>query len=217
MLFTFSFAPDRDVIMAHANRREEPHGRKRDACGLTGEEAIARYRSRNNPKPALTADIVIPARSQNKPQVLLMEQGGHPYIGKLALPGGFANENEPVEETAARELAEETGSEGIAMELVGVFSCPGRDPRGRVVSAAFAAVVNAEALTVQAGNDAAGALWYSIESSDSGLVLRNGTHIVPAEDLAFDHAEVLACSLAPSEPINQGALCSHRNAGRLSV
>ena len=82
---------------------------KRDARGLTESEAIARYRSRNYPKPALTADIIVVHPDTEGTKVLLVERGGHPFIGKLALPGGFANENEPVEETAARELEEETG------------------------------------------------------------------------------------------------------------
>lgn len=147
---------------------------KRDARGLTEAEAIARYRSRNYAKPALTADIVVLRPGHDGPQVLLVERGGHPFIGKLALPGGFANENEPVEETAARELEEETGVSGLSMELVGVFSRPGRDPRGWVVSAAFAAVVGEETLTVQAGDDAASANWYRVITTPSGLMLCRG-------------------------------------------
>lgn len=168
---------------------------KRDARGLTEAEAIARYRSRNYAKPALTADIVVLRPEQDGPQVLLVERGGHPFIGKLALPGGFANENEPVEETAARELEEETGVSGLSMELVGVFSRPGRDPRGWVVSAAFAAVVGEETLTVQAGDDAASANWYRVITTPSGLMLCRGKSSVPVEELAFDHAEVLLAAL----------------------
>ena len=172
---------------------------KRDARGLTEAEAIARYQSRNYPKPALTADIVVLSRLENKLQVLLVARGGPPYLGKLALPGGFANENEPIEETAARELAEETGVEGLSMELVGVFSRPGRDPRGWVVSAAFAALVDADRLTLQAGDDAARARWYPIEPADGRLTLRNGDTILPLEELAFDHAEVLTRALKQLE------------------
>ena len=92
---------------------------KRDARGLTEAEATARYRSRSYAKPALTADIVVLRAHSDGPQVLLVERGGHPFIGKLALPGGFANENEPVEETAARELEAETGASGPAAILGG--------------------------------------------------------------------------------------------------
>lgn len=168
---------------------------KRDARGLTEAEAIARYRSRNYAKPALTADIVVLRPDQDGLQVLLVERGGHPFIGKLALPGGFANENEPVEETATRELEEETGVSGLSMTLVGVFSRPGRDPRGWVVSAAFSSVVGNETLTVQAGDDAASAQWYTVIHTPSGLMLQRGDTVVPAGDLAFDHEEVLLAAL----------------------
>lgn len=174
---------------------------KRDARGLTEAEAIARYRSRNYPKPALTADIVVLSRTEAGLRVLLVERGGHPFMGALALPGGFANENEPIEETAARELAEETGVEGLSMKLVGVFSRPGRDPRGWVVSAAFAAVVDADQLTVQAGDDAADARWYAMEGSGDQLVLRNGDAVISAEELAFDHGSILARALEQLGPL----------------
>ena len=165
---------------------------RRDARGLTEAEAIARYRSRNYAKPALTADIVVFARMAGETRVLLVERGGHPFIGALALPGGFANENEPVEKTAARELAEETGVKGLCVELVGVFSQPGRDPRGWVVSAAFGAVVAAEELPVQAGDDAAAALWFRLVQEERGLYLERGGLRIAAEELAFDHGEILA-------------------------
>ena len=164
---------------------------RKDARGFTEAEAIARYRSRNYAKPALTADIVVFARGGSGVCVLLVERGGHPFIGKLALPGGFANENEPIEKTAARELAEETGVEGLSMELVGVFSRPGRDPRGWVVSAAFAAVVDAQGLTVRAGDDAAAALWHRLVQEESGLYLERDGQRIAAKELAFDHGEIL--------------------------
>ena len=167
----------------------------RDARGMTEAEAIARYKSRNYPKPALTADIVVFARAAEKTQVLLIRRKGHPFLGKLALPGGFANENEPIELTAARELEEETGVAGIPMKLVDVFSRPGRDPRGWVVSAAFVANVDAEKLTVQAGDDAAEAMWCDIEAAgDSFTLCLEGKEIDLAE-LAFDHEEVLKKAL----------------------
>ena len=168
---------------------------RRDARGLTEAESIERYRSRNYAKPALTADIVVFARGAEGGRVLLVERGGHPFIGALALPGGFANENEPVEETAARELEEETGVKGLSMALVGVFSRPGRDPRGWVVSVAYGAVVEAEELAVQAGDDAAAALWYRLVREEAGLYLERDGHRIAAEELAFDHGEILAQAL----------------------
>ena len=168
----------------------------RDARGMTEEEAIARYKSRNYPKPALTADIVVFARGEEKTQVLLIRRKGHPFLGKLALPGGFANENEPIELTAARELEEETGVSGIPMKLVDVFSRPGRDPRGWVVSAAFVANVDAEKLTVQAGDDAAEAMWCDIAWDGETISLSLDGKAIDLAELAFDHEEVLKKALA---------------------
>ena len=167
----------------------------RDSRGMTEAEAIARYRSRNYPKPALTADICVFARAGEGLKVLLIRRKGHPFIGKLALPGGFANENEPVEQTAARELEEETGVQGLELRLVDVFSKPGRDPRGWVVSAAFAAVADADKLNVQAGDDAAEADWYDVALTQHGLTLAFNGSQIPTEELAFDHEEVLTRAL----------------------
>ena len=171
----------------------------RDSRGKTEAEAIARYRSRNYPKPALTADICVFARKGEGLKVLLIRRKGHPFIGKLALPGGFANENEPVEQTAARELEEETGVQGLELKLVDVFSKPGRDPRGWVVSVAFAAVADAEKLNVRAGDDAAEADWYDVAMTEHGLVLAFNGASIPVTELAFDHEEVLPKALKTLE------------------
>ena len=155
-----------------------------DKNGLTEEQAIARYRSKNYPKPALTADNVIFRKEDGLIKLLLIRRGGHPFIGKWALPGGFANENEPVEITAARELMEETGLTGIPQRFSGFYSAPGRDPRGWVVSAAFAALVEDGAYNAVAADDADDAKWFTVE---------NGTIKELAEcDLAFDHARIIS-------------------------
>ena len=167
----------------------------RDARGLTEAEAIARYRSRNYPKPAMTADIVVFARAGEGLKVLLIRRKGHPFIGKLALPGGFANENESVEQSAARELEEETGVTGLELKLVDVFSKPGRDPRGWVVSVAFVSVVDASRLSVHAGDDAAEADWYDISIGTDGLKLAYHGGEIALSELAFDHEEVLIKAL----------------------
>ena len=167
----------------------------RDARGMTEAESIARYRSRNYPKPALTADIVVFAKEGEGLKVLLIRRKGHPFIGKLALPGGFTNENEPVEQTAARELEEETGVKGLELKLVDIFSKPGRDPRGWVVSAAFVSLVDASRLTVQAGDDAADADWYDISLDAEGLKLAIRGEQIDLSELAFDHQEVIIKAL----------------------
>jgi len=161
----------------------------RDKRGLTEAEAIERYRAKNYPKPALTADIAVFARGEAGVRLLMIRRGGHPFLGCWALPGGFADAGETIEQTAARELQEETGLAGLPLRLVGVYSAPGRDPRGWTVSAAYAVCVEAGQLHAVAGDDAAEAGWFDV---------RNGAVVLPeGEKPAFDHAQIIgdACAL----------------------
>lgn len=157
-----------------------------DKNGRTEAEAIAIYKTKNYPKPALTADNVIFRREDGKIKLLLIKRGGHPFLGKWALPGGFADMNEPVEHTAARELEEETGLTGIPQTLTGFYSAPGRDPRGWVVSAAFAALLEDGVYNAQAADDADAAAWFEV-SPDGSTV-----YGLAPEDIAFDHARIIA-------------------------
>ena len=161
-----------------------------DKKGLTEAQALERYRKKNYPKPALTADIVIFSETSQDAKVLLIRRGNHPFCGKWALPGGFSSENETVEQTAARELEEETGISDVALKLVDVFSQPGRDPRGWTVSAAYCAVVTAP-LFSHAGDDAEDARWFSISRSGSEICLKNENICLSSHDLAFDHSLIL--------------------------
>lgn len=169
---------------------------KRDQRGMTEAESIAYYQSLHFPKPALTADIVVLSRQEDQHRVLLIQRKNHPFIGQFALPGGFADENEPVEQTAARELEEETAVHGLPMKLVGIFSRPGRDPRGWIVSAAYVSVVNAEDLQICAGDDAATAGWYPLKFCGNQLLLCLNGQWQDSSVLAFDHAEILKQALS---------------------
>lgn len=181
----------------------------RDKNGRTEAEFLASYNADRYPKPSLTADVAVIARDGEQYRLLLIRRGGHPYLGAWALPGGFANAGEAVEETAARELLEETGIEGVPLRLVGVYSKPGRDPRGWVVSAAFCATVRADEVTAAAGDDAADAAWFdvAVNLQNRFFLLKNGEEkiFVPFDGtpaglpegaaLAFDHADIVSTAL----------------------
>ena len=155
---------------------------------MTEEEAIAEYRKKNYPKPALTADCVIFARQGGVWKLLMIRRGGHPYLGCWALPGGFADEGETIDQAAARELEEETGLKGLPMKMVGVYSAPGRDPRGWTVSVAYAARLPEGTLNATAGDDAAEARWIPLRFTEAGA----RPELPDGEPVAFDHAEIIA-------------------------
>ena len=104
----------------------------RDRNGLTESEYLAQYRKKRYPAPSLAADVVLLSDGKD---VLLVRRGGHPYLGYLALPGGFVNPDESAPDAAVRELREETNVWASPEDLfeIGLFSKPGRDPRGWVV------------------------------------------------------------------------------------
>ena len=132
------------------------------------------------PRPALTTDCVIFGFDGLKIKVLLIERGIEPYKGMWAFPGGFVHEDESTEEGAKRELKEETGLENIFIEQLYTFSDISRDPRGRVVSVAYYALVNLKDHKVIAGDDAKNARWFGIDEIPS---------------LAFDHEKIFRTAL----------------------
>ncbi len=162
----------------------------RDANGLTEREFLAEYKDKHYPAPYLTADIVLLSEGKD---VLMIRRKGHPYLGCWALPGGFVEPGESAAEGALRELTEETSVVGFTendIHEIGLFSKPGRDPRGWVVSDAFLVPVDREKIAFEAADDAAEAKWISVERNGEALILPEGVR------LAFDHADVLKKALA---------------------
>ena len=130
------------------------------------------------PRPSVTTDCVIFGFDGIKLRVLLIERGFEPYKGRWAFPGGFVNMDESCEEGALRELKEETGLTGAYIEQFHTFSDPNRDPRDRVITVAYYALVRIQ--DVKAGDDAAKAEWFALDK-------------VP--QLAFDHDRILQTAL----------------------
>lgn len=125
-------------------------------------------------RPAATADNVIFGFDGQDLKILLIKRGEEPYKDFWALPGGFLQMGETIEECARRELQEETGLAEVYAEHFGVFSDVNRDPRGRVVTVAFFALVRT--MAVRGGDDAAEARWFGLKE---------------APRLAFDHDMIL--------------------------
>ncbi|WP_328332543.1 NUDIX hydrolase [Kribbella sp. NBC_00382] len=129
----------------------------------------------------VAADLVILTVREGSLQVLLIRRGIAPYRGRWALPGGFVRPKEDLEEAARRELQEETGllSDRIHLEQVATYGEPGRDPRGRVISVTYLALVP-DLPSPVAGTDAASAEWVAVDE-----VLADQSR------LAFDHHRIL--------------------------
>jgi 8-oxo-dGTP diphosphatase len=128
----------------------------------------------------VTVDLVVFTLVDQSLRVLMVRRRHDPFAGKWAIPGGYLEMDEPVEAAARRELREETGLEVPGtIEPIGFFGRPGRDPRGRTITLAHAAVLRSGAHPVQGGDDAWKAEW---------MRLRDCT------DLAFDHTEILAAA-----------------------
>lgn len=149
-------------------------------CGVNNTQVMEKRKyCYEYPHPAVTTDSVIFGFDGTNLKVLLIERGLEPYKGRWAFPGGFIEMDEDADEGARRELKEETGFDAAYMEQFHSFSAPGRDPRERVISIAYYALVQMREVT--AGDDAAKARWFSIED-------------VP--QLAFDHDLILRKALS---------------------
>ena len=131
------------------------------------------------PRPAVTTDCVV-FTQEEEPKVLLIQRGNEPYKGYWAFPGGFMNMEETAEECAVRELKEETGLTVKQIQQIGAYSKVDRDPRGRTVSIAYLAIVDAPT-AVSGMDDAAKAAWFPLSS---------------LPDLAFDHQDIMADAIA---------------------
>jgi 8-oxo-dGTP diphosphatase len=129
------------------------------------------------PRPMVTTDALVFAHSGGKTKVLLIKRGNEPFKDMWAIPGGFVNMDEEIEDAVVRELAEETGVRGVHLEQMHTFGTVGRDPRGRQITVVFMGIAREEQMNLEAGDDAVEAKWFDIEE-------------LP-EDLAFDHDKVI--------------------------
>ncbi len=129
------------------------------------------------PHPAVAADVALFRNRGGKLELLLIQRGYEPFVGRWALPGGFVNIDEDLEPAARRELREETGLAAGELRQLQTFGRPGRDPRERVITVVFIGYAAEPDAAAIGGDDAADARWFQLD-------------VLP--DLAFDHAEIIA-------------------------
>ena len=133
-----------------------------------------------HPRPSVTVDIVLLTDDMTYPEVLLIRRKNPPYKNSWALPGGFLDMDETLEDCALRELHEETNISDVQLTQVGTFGHPNRDPRGRVITVAYVGIVKLENQNAIASSDAAEVAWLSTLNLPS---------------LAFDHNEIIKKTL----------------------
>ncbi len=134
------------------------------------------------PRPMVTVDAAVFSFAEGKAHLLLINRKHDPYQGQWAIPGGFIEMDEELEDAVARELAEETGLTGMALEQLRTFGTVGRDPRGRQITVVFTGIAGPGQTQIRAGDDAAQARWFAIDA-------------LP-DDMAFDHSQVAQVAIA---------------------
>jgi 8-oxo-dGTP diphosphatase len=132
------------------------------------------------PRAALTVDCVVFGFDEGDLKLLLIQRALEPFAGRWALPGGFVHVDESLEDAARRELQEETGVSRVYLEQLSAFGRPDRDPRERVVTVAYYALVKLSVHRVKAATDARNAAWF-------------GARDLPK--LAFDHEDIIEAAL----------------------
>ena len=139
-------------------------------------DQAASYHAEDYPRPSVTVDVAILTLVEGDLRILLVKRRNWPFEGRWAIPGGFINMDESLEHAARRELEEETNVSDIYLEQLYTFGDPGRDPRTRVITVVYYALIDAARLNVQAASDAADAQWFSI-------------YHLP--EMAFDHQQII--------------------------
>lgn len=131
-------------------------------------------------RPSVTVDVLIFTIQENQLKIVLVKRGVEPFKDMWAIPGGFVRIDESLEEAAKRELAEEAGVKDVYLEQLYTFGAPNRDPRERVITVAYFALVPTENIKLSAATDVTKAQWFPIDQLPK---------------LAFDHQQILEFAL----------------------
>ena len=146
------------------------------------QETAETYDVTKYERPSVTVDVVIFTLIEGALHVLLVQRRRWPFDGHWAIPGGFVEMTESIDDAARRELEEETGLRDVYLEQLYTFGAPGRDPRTRVISVAYIALIRADAQQLRVSEESTDVRWFAVAA-------------LP-DKLAFDHEEILARAIA---------------------
>ncbi len=144
-------------------------------------EDVANYDASKYDRPSVTVDVVIFTLLERELNVLLVQRKHWPYEGYWAIPGGFINMDEGLEQAARRELEEETGMRDVYLEQLYTFGNPKRDPRTRVISVAYFALISSDTQSIRSSDESTEVRWFPVRR-------------LPGQ-LAFDHEAILASAM----------------------
>ncbi len=189
----------------------------KDKNGLTEKEFLENYTDSIYEKPSVTVDVMVLTASENIKglRVLLVQRDKHPYLGQFSLPGGFIGPDETAYQAASKKLYEKTGLKNIYLEQIYTFTRPDRDPRTRIMSIAYLALIPATDIDNTQG------MWFDLEIGSDAIRLANeeaGVNMVykiknesfkngrttydnwvvsktVGDSLAFDHIEIIIESI----------------------
>ncbi len=153
---------------------------EKSGAAVVMEKDSYHYDAGKYERPSVTVDVLMMSLRQRDLQLLLIKRRSWPYEGMWAIPGGFVNMQESLEAAAKRELQEETGVQDVYLEQLYTFGDPGRDPRTRVITVVYFALLDSERLQVKAASDAADVDWFSVYN---------------LPPLAFDHEKIVEYAL----------------------
>lgn len=183
--------------------------------GQTEKEFLKNYDSNKYEKPSVTVDMLIFTVDEKENEnyrklndkelkILLIKRADHPYIGQWGIPGGFVGMNETLDDAAQRELYEETNIKDVYLEQLYTWGDVERDPRMRVISTSYMALVNKDLLDVKAGDDACDAKWFSVNKkvlSELKKNTNNGYILETRIELILKHEDIILKSIIKKEEI----------------
>ena len=171
---------------------------EKNAQGLTEQEFLSQYNPQKYEHPSVTVDTLIFTVDKSEEdcylQILLVRRQDHPFLHKWAIPGGFVGMKESVDQAALRELEEEIGFRDIYLEQLYTWGDVERDPRARIISVSYIALIPREKLPCEGKGDTE-AVWYCVSIRGGHLRLWNDNGELAEEELAFDHAKMIRLAL----------------------
>ena len=166
-----------------------------EITSVTEEAFLKNYDPSLYERPSIAVDVLVFTTRKTSLQLLLVRREEMPFQGRWSLPGTFIRMEETCEQAAERALLAKTGAERIFLEQLYTFSALDRDPRMRIISVAYLAMVPRGKLSFQEGKEKGKALLFEIVREEEGLCLRAGDLVLQASDLAFDHGNIVRTAL----------------------